>query len=75
MSARPVPGAFRPLMLSTPLPGGWLLLQESAETLEGETKGKRRISQENFLEEAALSYEVKQEEDAEGGGDSWWLSR
>ena len=41
-----------------------MLLQESAETVDGETKVKR-ISRENFLEELAPSHDVKQEEDAE----------
>lgn len=47
-----------------PLPGSWVLLHQSGERLR-ETKGKRRISQENLLEEVALSYDVKQEQEAE----------
>lgn len=66
MSARPIPGAFLLLVLfSTPLPGSWVLLHESGERLEGETRGKRRISQENLLEDVALSYDVKQEQEPE----------
>lgn len=68
MSARPIPGAFLLLVLfSTPLPGSWVLLHESGERLEEETSGKRRISQENLLEDVALSYDVKQEQEAERG--------
>lgn len=38
-----------------------VVVHESAEKLKGGTKAKRRIFQENFLEEVALSYDAKQE--------------
>lgn len=56
-----LPGCAVSRAFLVPYPGSWVLLHESAEILERETKAKRRIFQANFLEKEALSYDAKQE--------------
>lgn len=74
MSAILVYGAFLFLVLFFySFPGSWVLLHEFAEKSEVETKGKRRIFQENFLEEIVLIYDALQW-DAEKWARVWGTS-